>query len=360
MSSRFTMSRDRLAELRGGNSNEKRYDRLSDEDESVPPMPTNRYDTNTPHYRPPVPPTSTYQVNSRGDRHATIESKSKETYEMSERVKTHGVISTDKFFQEVEEVKELNKEIIDNITLIEEFHCIALSNINDEQTKENNYRLEKVVKQTARLNKECKDKIKAIEASNARMPINTGDLAMRKTQHAALKKKFIETIQRYQDIERTYQQKYRQRVERQIKIVQPNATQDDIDRVLQSDEPQPIFAQSLVQSNRSGQAKAVLSEVQSRHDDIKRIEKTILELHQLFIDMQMMVEQQSETIQQIEQHAESTVIDLEQGAKDIDKAILSAKKTRAKKWICFVIFIIILIVIGILIWWFGFDHAGIN
>jgi t-SNARE complex subunit (syntaxin) len=80
------------------------------------------------------------------------------------------------------------------------------------------------------------------------MPANSGDLPMRKTQHAALKKKFIETIQRYQDIERTYQQKYRQRVERQIKIVQPNATPDEIERVLDSDEPPQIFAQSVSSS----------------------------------------------------------------------------------------------------------------
>jgi syntaxin 1B/2/3 len=77
------------------------------------------------------------------------------------------------------------------------------------------------------------------------MPSNSGDLPMRKTQHAALKKKFIETIQRYQDIERTYQQKYRQRMERQIRIVQPNATADEIESVLDSDEPQQIFAQSV-------------------------------------------------------------------------------------------------------------------
>jgi syntaxin 1B/2/3 len=84
-----------------------------------------------------------------------------------------------------------------------------------------------------------------------------------------------------------------------------------------------------MQANRSGQARAVLSEVQSRHDDIKKIEKTILELHQLFVDMQMMVEQQGETLQQIETHAENTLVDLEQGNKDIDKAIVSAKSTRA-------------------------------
>ena len=34
----------------------------------------------------------------------------------------------------------------------------------------------------------------------------------------ALRKRFLETIQRYQDVERLYDQKYRQRVERQIRI----------------------------------------------------------------------------------------------------------------------------------------------
>lgn len=84
-----------------------------------------------------------------------------------------------------------------------------------------------------------------------------------------------------------------------------------------------------MQSNRSGQARAVLSEVQSRHDDIKKIEKTILELHQLFVDMQMMVEQQQEVFNQIETHAENVVVDLEVGNQDIEKAIVSAKSTRA-------------------------------
>jgi syntaxin 1B/2/3 len=33
-----------------------------------------------------------------------------------------------------------------------------------------------------------------------------------------LKKRFLDTIQRYQDVERNYQIKYRQRIERQIRI----------------------------------------------------------------------------------------------------------------------------------------------
>lgn len=50
------------------------------------------------------------------------------------------------------------------------------------------------------------------------------------------------------------------------------------------------------------------------------------------MDMQMMVEQQGETLKQIETAAETTVVDLEQGNKDISKAIVSAKSTRAVSW----------------------------
>ncbi|KAI8381514.1 t-SNARE [Radiomyces spectabilis] len=365
--SRFTMSRDRLAELRGVN-NEKGYDRLSDDYDMPPPLPnapssyraspsagqrSARYDDTT--YRPPAPPSPAYNHSVRGDRHTS----GKEQIEM-QQIHGDGLVSTEAFFTEVEEIKELNKRINQNISDIEELHSISLTNFSEEQTAENSRRLELLVSQTAKLNNEAKKRIKAMELSNARLPSTTGDLPMRKTQHAALKKRFMETIQHYQDIERTYQQKYRQRVERQIRIVKPDATSDEIERTLDSDEAPQIFAQSLMHSNRSGQARAVLSEVQSRHDDIKKIEKTILELHQLFVDMQMLVESQGETIKQIEMHTESAVVDLEQGNKDIAHAIVSAKKTRAKKWCCLGIAIILAILIAFFVWWFAFDHVGVN
>ncbi|KAI7880308.1 t-SNARE [Lichtheimia hyalospora FSU 10163] len=356
---RFTMSRDRLAELRGSAGQEKRYDRLSDDYDEPPPVPnlprgqaagqqSPRYNDDY-SYRPPVEPSPTY-----------TKSTTKEQYEMTERKMSPADLGdTENFFREIEDVKELIRRINLNISDIEELHGSSLINISDEQMSENTRRLELLSSETTKLNNEAKKKIKAVELSNAQLP-DTGDKPMRVTQHAALKKRFIETIQRYQDIERTYQQKYRQRVERQIRIVKPDATPDEIEQVLDSDEAPQIFAQSLMQANRSGHANAVLSEVQTRHDDIKKIEKTILELHQLFLDMQMMIEQQGETLNKVEMATETTVVDLEQGNKEIGKAINYAKATRAKKWCCFVIAIIILVVVAILVWWFAFDHPGVN
>lgn len=113
-------------------------------------------------------------------------------------------------------------------------------------------------------------------------------------------------------------------------------------------------------ASRQGQSKAVLSEVQTRHDDIKHIEKTIVELHQLFMDMQMMVEQQGETLNTIENHADNTAADLKQGNTYLTRAITLAKATRAKKWCCFFLCIGICVMIAILVWWFGFGHVGLG
>lgn len=139
--------------------------------------------------------------------------------------------------------------------------------------------------------------------------------------------------------------------------MKPEATQDEIDDILDNaDDDAQIFTQSLMQATRRGHAKAVLSEVQNRHDDIKNIEKTIVELHQLFMDMSLLVERQQETVNVVEQNAETAAVQLEEGTKLVNRAIMSAKATRTKKWCCFFLTIGICVMIGILVWWFGFDH----
>ncbi|SAL96527.1 hypothetical protein [Absidia glauca] len=196
-----------------------------------------------------------------------------------------------------------------------------------------------------------------MENVNAKYPTNTSDGQIRQTQTTALGKKFIGVIQEYQDMERAFDQRYRQRIERQIRIVKPDATSEDVDDIIDSDKSNQVFTQSLMQA---GRAKAVLHEVQDRHQDIKRIERTILELHQLFIDMSLLVEQQGVTLKEVEQHAEDTYKNMEQGNQFINRAILSAKATRKKKWWCLCICILLFIIIAILVWWFVFAPLGIG
>lgn len=59
-----------------------------------------------------------------------------------------------------------------------------------------------------------------------------------------------------------------------------------------------------------------------------------------------MVEQQSEQVDQIEATAGNVEKDMEVGVGYTDKAVSSARAARKKRWICFAITIVLLIIVS--------------
>ncbi|KAG0335600.1 Plasma membrane t-SNARE, secretory vesicle fusion [Podila horticola] len=253
------------------------------------------------------------------------------------------------FFSEVTSIQEDIAKVESNINKIEELHDISLNGVaTDDQSSRTNRQLEGITADTTQLSNRIKKRIKDIELANLRLA-NSPDIQLRRTQAASLKDKFLKTLRRYQQSESESRKRYQGRMERQYKIVKPDATPQEIQQVMESDNQQ-IFAQSVLQSTRYGDANRALREVQSRHDDIKKIEKTILELHQLFIDMETLVTEQAVVMNTIEENTQQTDVHLETGNKEVDVAIVNARGARRKKWICLLITIIILAILGVVLY----------
>lgn len=64
---------------------------------------------------------------------------------------------------------------------------------------------------------------------------------------------------------------------------------------------QHIFTQMLESQAHARQA-AALADVQAKHDEIIQLEKDIQELHNLIVDLAMLVEAQGEQLDSIEEH----------------------------------------------------------
>ena len=109
--------------------------------------------------------------------------------------------------------------------------------------------------------------------------------------------------------------------------MKPDATADELEQVA-SQEGGPIFAQQILPSVSQVEARRALAEVQDRHQDIMMIEKSILELHQLFMDMAVLVAAQGEVMDSIEHYVEESVEYTEKGIGELKKAIKSQKKSR--------------------------------
>ncbi|WRT65565.1 uncharacterized protein IL334_002510 [Kwoniella shivajii] len=188
---------------------------------------------------------------------------------------------------------------------------------------------------------ECKNEIKKL------YKLAKGDKAQ-KTQAEGVKTRFQSLLQEHQVIEKEFRKKVKDRAERQYKIVNPNATEEELRQVTESDNPQ-IFSQALLNSNRYGDARNAYREVQERHAEIQKIERTLAELAQMFSEMAMLVEQQDETIVNVENQAQGVETDIKAGYDQTSKAVDSARKARRKKWICFWIVVLIIAILALVL-----------
>ncbi|KAM6466021.1 syntaxin-3-like isoform 2-T2 [Liasis olivaceus] len=68
-----------------------------------------------------------------------------------------------------------------------------------------------------------------------------------------------------------------------------NTTDEELEEMLESGNPS-IFTSGIMDSQISKQA---LSEIEGRHKDILRLENSIKELHDMFVDIAMLVENQT-------------------------------------------------------------------
>ena len=90
----------------------------------------------------------------------------------------------------------------------------------------------------------------------------------------------------------------------------------------------------LLDQNRRGQSQSALRAVQGRHEAIQKIERQVIELSQLFQDMNALVVQQEPVVERINEQSENVQQDVTNANVQLTEATKKARAARKKKWIC--------------------------
>ncbi|THV69820.1 t-SNARE [Aureobasidium pullulans] len=250
------------------------------------------------------------------------------------------VLSNQDFLARVEAAKADIRQLTQYISEIASAHQRTL-NSPDAST---NQALESIVTQTQVLNTSIKDQIKFLETDAARSGRNNN---IKNSQVGQLKTSFKKQLEEYRNEEASYERRYREQIARQYRIVNPEATDAEVQEASNADWGNEGVFQTALKTNRSATASTVLGAVRARHNDIQQIERTLIELNKLFEDLAEAVVIQEPMIQQAEQHTENVKKDTEAGNVQLDKGITHARRARRLKWWCLLITIIILIIVGL-------------
>ncbi|XP_076369419.1 syntaxin-like isoform X1 [Tachypleus tridentatus] len=171
----------------------------------------------------------------------------------------------------------------------------------------------------------------------------SADFRIRKTQHSMLSQKFVEVMTDYNKTQTDYRERCKARIQRQLEITGKVTTNEELEEMLESGNP-ATFTQGIIMETQ--QAKQTLADIEARHNDIIKLENSIRELHDMFMDMAMLVESQGEMIDRIEYQVEHAKDYIEAAKQDTKKALVYQSKARRKKimiMICVVILVVILV-----------------
>nr|CAG8541783.1 9645_t:CDS:2 [Entrophospora candida] len=240
--------------------------------------------------------------------------------------------SSEQFLEETSSIEHNINIIRKNIERIQVLQTRILVSTSIKQEDSDDKEREELMLNTRNILFDIKDRIRKIQYENAKLPIDDLNISLRKQRYEHLREKFGNLLEEYRRIEDVYMGQQKERTARQYKIVNLEATQEEIDSYLSSSSNQPLFQPALI---RTGEARAAFEEVQKRHDCIKQIEKTIEELANLFRELHLQVEEQDSAIANIEESIEETLVNIKKSETVVDDAHGISVKHQARKrdWI---------------------------
>ncbi|XP_017879978.1 syntaxin-1A isoform X2 [Ceratina calcarata] len=247
------------------------------------------------------------------------------------------------FFAEVEEIREMIDRIQTNVEDVKKKHSAILSAPQtDEKVKNELEDLMSDIKKTAN---KVRAKLKVIEQNieqEEHTNKSSADLRIRKTQHSTLSRKFVEVMTEYNRTQTDYRERCKGRIQRQLEITGRTTTNEELEEMLEQGNP-AVFTQGIIMETQ--QAKQTLADIEARHADIIKLENSIRELHDMFMDMAMLVESQGEMIDRIEYHVEHAVDYVQTATQDTKKALKYQSKARRKK----IMIMICLAILGVVV-----------
>ncbi|XP_061672632.1 syntaxin-2 isoform X4 [Syngnathoides biaculeatus] len=251
------------------------------------------------------------------------------------------------FFRRVEELRALIDRIHVQVQDMKKVHSMMLSAPHpDDKTKDRLHALTSDIKGNATV---VRTKLKSMEQNMPKdeaAEASSVGFRIQKTQHMVLSRKFVEVMTQYNETQVSFRERSKGRIQRHLEITGRVTTNEELEDMLESGIPS-IFTSEIISDSKI--ARQVVDEIESRHQDIIRLESSIRELHAMFMDMATLVETQGEMVNNIESNVSNAAEYICRAKEETKKAVRYQKKSRRKLIILAFALLILLAVIALIV-----------
>ncbi|CAD5234171.1 unnamed protein product [Bursaphelenchus xylophilus] len=165
-------------------------------------------------------------------------------------------------------------------------------------------------------------------------------LRIRKNRCEQLKMRLQEVLHLFNNTQVEYKRRVSRRVKKQLDLAGQNLSSEDVDRMMESNSEE-VFYREINPLTLS--AQNVLEDATSRHNEILRLERSIRELNDIFVEVYELVSMQDSLVNNIAKNVETAAEYTHQGNQMITRAVTYKKQAQRKT------IILILVCIGIVL-----------
>merc|ERR1712194_557037 len=121
------------------------------------------------------------------------------------------------------------------------------------------------------------------------------------------------------------------------------ATPEELDQLMETGDSESLLHDAVQQQGRK-EIMDTVSDIQERHEAVREMERKLLELHQIFLDMAALVDQQGEMLDNIEANVSKSVNYMKDGTQALKEA--RSKQKSSRKWmVCAIVLMLIIVVV---------------
>lgn len=263
-----------------------------------------------------------------------------------------GELGLENFFKQVTEIEKQYGKLDNLLKKLQDTNEESKAVTKVPAMKAIKQRMEKDIDEVGKVSRYLKSKVEELDKENLANRQKPGcgkGTAVDRTRMAttvSLKKKLKDKMAEFQTLRETIHQEYREVIERRVfTVTGTRADEETVERLIETGDSEQIF-QKAIQEQGRGQIMATVAEIHERHDAVREVERKLLDLQQIFMDMAVLVDAQGDMLDNIEVQVSSAVDHVQQGNTALQKAKKLQKNSR--KWMCIAI-IILLIIVAIIV-----------
>lgn len=261
------------------------------------------------------------------------------------------------FLKEVEEVRDIINKVHETISFVKQKQSEILSAPQTDKSTHAAMQeaMNRIPKDANLVRLKMSNMAKRIdEAKHRDGPAPSAGIShayarIQESQYATLMRKFMDVMTEYNAVQEGYRGRCKERLLRQLKITDMHYDEEKLEEMLENNTTITVFKGSMTLDMDEQETKEALSDIEARHDDIVKLEKSIKELHQLFMDMAIMVEQQGDMMDRIEKSVESAGEYVAVAAVDIKNAVEYQTKARKKCWIIIALLTVVAVIVAVVV-----------